>query len=148
MTVEERLVHDHGLTRIPEFAVWMLSDGTMVNGSKEGYQRDVDHHEIGEYYKKSKFEDIGSSAVYVRKFMNRGNIRISCSENGYCIETRKTPTAAQFKTLSEIMNEARTYRINTYVDYHPCRTKTKATTWQGYVRHLKRYTNLLQHEER
>ena len=92
MTIEQRLLADLGATTIPDFAVWLLKDGTLVNGSHEGYQRDIDHHEIGQYFKHSKYHVPGSSTLYLRKFMRRGNIRISCSDCGLCAEYAVTPS--------------------------------------------------------
>ncbi len=106
MTIEQRLVKDLGTTDIPELAVWMLKDGTLVNGSYEGHQRDVDHHEIGYYFKPSIHAEPGDSYIYILKFMRRGNIRVGCSESGYYMETRTPPTEGQWKIIQRMYQTA------------------------------------------
>lgn len=102
MTIEKRLVHDLGVTTNPEHAVWLLTDGTLVNGSHEGRQRDVDHHEIGSYFKKSKKETGYDPYLYMAKFMRRGNIRWGCSETGLAVEFIKMPTRHQLDVMLEL----------------------------------------------
>lgn len=99
MTIEQRLVHDLGTTGCPELAVWLLKDGTWVNGSHEGHQRDVDHHEIGSYFKPSKFAQPGESNLYMRKFMRRGNIRVGCGQGYAFAEMAVPPTRRQAEEL-------------------------------------------------
>lgn len=99
MTLEQKLIHDCGLTDNPTHGLWLLQDGTLINGSHEGYQRDIDHHEIQQYFKKSKLDTGSDSYLYMQKFMRRGNIRWGCSETGLALEFIKTPTEQQFKTI-------------------------------------------------
>lgn len=99
MKIEDRLVRDLGLTTNPEHAVWLLKDGTLVNGSYEGHQRDVDHHEISSYFKKSKREIGYMPRLYIDKFLRRGNIRWGCSSEALTVEFTKIPTPAQVKTI-------------------------------------------------
>lgn len=99
MTIEERLVHDLSTTEHPGLAVWLLADGRFVNGSHEGHQRDVDHHEIGSYFKKSKKEKGNDPRLYMEKFMRRGNMRWGFSDCGLVLEFMKTPTANQLDTI-------------------------------------------------
>lgn len=98
MKIEERLVCKMGLTNNPIMGLWLLTDGTLINGSFEGHQRDVDHRDIGEYFKKSK-EDRTSGSLYMDKFMRRGNIRWGCSDYGLTIEFHKTPTGEQLDKI-------------------------------------------------
>lgn len=99
MTIEERLIHDLGITPNFNHAVWLLPDGTLINGSHEGRQRDVDHHEIGFYFKKSKYDTGGDSYLYIKKFMNRGNIRWGCDKDNMTIEFTKKPTEKQIAQI-------------------------------------------------
>ena len=143
MTIEERLYAKYGGTTIPELAAWMLRDGTMVNGSKEDWQRDMDHHEISEFFKHSKFEDPGSSYVYIKKFMRRGNIRVCCGTTDYCCEIWGIPTRDQLKSLKKMFAAARRLGCRTYVDWHTKRNNRHSGTWPDYLRWLYRYSNLI-----
>lgn len=140
MTIEERLLHEYGSTDIPEFATWMLKDGTMVNGSYEGHQRDEDHRCVTQFFKRSKFEDLGSAYLYLEKFMKRGNIRMSCSESGYCIELYKIPTDKQFKRLDAIMLNAASAGIETLVIHYSVRGIRYRHSWEEYLDWLSRYS--------
>lgn len=142
MTIEQRLLKDYGTTEIPEFATWMLRDGTMINGSIEGHQRDIDHRCIGEYFKRSKFEDPGSAGIYMKKFMNRGNIRLCCDQFGYNIELRRVPSMDQLLHLSQIMRQARYAVIPRNVEWFSARGKRHYTSWEGYEQYINSYTDL------
>ena len=145
MTIEERLLHDYGETEEPSFATWMLKDGTMVNGTVEGRQRDVDHRCISEYFKRSKFESPGSAYIYVKKFMNRGNIRMCCNEFGYNLELRSTPTLRQIRRLIPIMGMARRAGLETLVEWHPRKSGRRHASWSEYLLHLALRTSLAPH---
>lgn len=114
MTIEQRLIKAYGTTTRPELAVWLLRDGTYVNGTYEGFQRDVDHHEISRFYKTSKNHVPGSYGLYVYKFMNRGNIRVGCSDAGWCYEMSKKPSREQADRLFDAILEAQE------ADTHAC----------------------------
>ena len=139
MTIEQKMLRQYGETDVAVFAQWMLSDGTMINGTVEGYQRDIDHRCVSEHFKRSKREDAGSASIYVKKFMNRGNIRMTCNQFGYCIEMRKMPTVQQFRRLREIMKEAEQMGLETYVEWHPRKSGRRHTDWDGFIEHLRRY---------
>ena len=143
MTIEERLQEKYGTTAIPEFASWLLNDGTLINGTRDGWQRDIDHHEIGEFFKRSKFEDLGSSYIYIKKFMRRGNIRMCCGTTDYCCEIWGTPTMEQFKTLKRVFASARQRMCRTYVDWHSKSENRYSGSWAEYLRWLYRYSNLI-----
>lgn len=101
MTIEQRLLRDCGTTEEPCLAVWLLPDGEWVNGSCEGFQRDQDHHEIGAYFRPSVRQEPGSTYIYIRKFMRRGNIRVSCAQ-GFCrAEMLVPPTRSQVVQVLE-----------------------------------------------
>lgn len=70
-TIEERAIKEWGTTEVPQFAVYMLKNGEMLNGSYEGFQRDRDHREINEFMystKNSKY----SGYPYIYRFMKNG----------------------------------------------------------------------------
>lgn len=69
MTIEEKVLKEYGRTDDPVLSVWMLRDGTLVNGSCEGFQRDIDHHQIISFFSPSRKEDPGSPELYVKKFI-------------------------------------------------------------------------------
>ena len=142
MTIEQKLVSKLGLTSNFQLAVWMLTDGKLVNGSYEGFQRDVDHHEISEFFKPSKRQSPGSSYIYIKKFMNRGNIRMGCSSCGYCVEFTRIPTQAEFNTLQRMMNEAYELHIPVQFSRH---SKSNGIIHENpvqFIRYTGRYTNL------
>lgn len=101
--IEERAKKFFGETEIFEFAGYLLEDGTMLNFSHEGYQRDEDHRVIGEFYSKAS----GTEALC--KFMRRGNIRCSCNSGSFCFEFSKFPTKKQWQVL---YNAARLCQLN------------------------------------
>lgn len=136
MTIEERLIKDLGTTSRPELAVWMTKDGTLVNGSHDGIRRDVDHHEISHYYKKSKYDDGGSSTLYIRKFMRRGNIRMGCHEAAYIMELAcYKVTKEQLTQIKNIMENAPHGRDHVIGIYN---SKTHETTWIDYECYIER----------
>lgn len=147
MTIEERLVQDRGYTYVPELALWMLRNGKLINGSYEGRQRDIDHREISQYFKPSKFERPGSAYIYVEKFMRRGNIRIGCSECGYTLECDKAPNQDQFNSIQGFMNRAAEKHIPFQISRHTRSgergryTIIRNNAYQ-YIAYIQRYTNL------
>ena len=147
ITIEEKLVRQYGVTDMPELCVWMLRDGTMVNGSYEGHQRDIDHRCISEYFKRSKFEDPGSALIYVKKFMRRGNIRYGCSDFGYCIELTQPPSSEQFAKIQKHMRYAIMNHIDTCIGRYDSKHKLVYETWRQYTAYLARYTSLIRRKE-
>ncbi len=136
MTIEEKLVRDCGLTEDPCMGVWLLRDGRLVNGSHEGFQRDIDHHEIGQYFKRSKFEEPGTNGIYMLKFMRRGNIRWGCSEFGYCVEHVGPPSHEQFLRIRKHMLDAMDAGIDTGVGR---RVAPGRTVYMPYLEWLRKY---------
>lgn len=104
-SIELRLLTDYGETHSFSLCSWILSDGTLVNGSYEGYQRDFDHGTIAEYYKtKNTFKA-------VQKFMRRGNIRCMCHEFGYLFQFTVPLTENQKKQLKNAEHKAQCRNI-------------------------------------
>ena len=93
----------------------------MLNGSYEGYRRDIDHREINEFMpvvNKKEYEY--SSTPYVHRFMKRGNIRMNCNDNSICLEFWKIPTREQWRTLQWIIKEASQFDMSIYIEkYYP-----------------------------
>lgn len=142
MTIEERLLKDCGVTEGPQFAVWMLRDGIYVNGTLEGFQRDIDHHEISGYYKRSKRIAPGSYTGYVYKFMRRGNIRVGCSDAGWCFELAVKPSRDQADALYHAILDAKYY--GTQACFGRNTRSSYKTIWESdidFIRYLNRYTD-------
>ena len=104
-SIESRAEGKYGKTSFFPLAVWLLSDGTLLNGSREGFQRDIDHAEIGEFYQKAQ----GVDAVF--KFMRRGNVRVMCSRNGYLFQYIRPLTLDQKNVLRKAFRSARKKNI-------------------------------------
>lgn len=146
MTIEERLLKKYGETREPEFATWMLRDGTMVNGTIEGRQRDIDHREIGEFYKPSKFQEPGSMYCYIEKFMRRGNIRMCCNEFGYNFEMWGVPSERQIAMMRTIDYMAAQAGVERRFEWHTrnsSRYHPRSGSFADFVKYLRRYTGII-----
>ena len=98
--IEERARKVFGETDIFEFAGYMLEDGTMLNFSYEGHQRDEDHRTIGQFFEKAQ----GYEAIM--KFMRRGNIRCSCGSFGYMFSFIKELTREQMRTMQRAYDQS------------------------------------------
>lgn len=145
MTIEERAYKDWGETNNPFHACWMTTDGRMLNGSYEDYQRDRDHRDISFYFTRSVREDPGSSQIYLRKFENRGNIRMSCTDFEFCFEISRTVTEKQLSTMRKIASIAeRTGIPCTVVKRVGGLSDCKANTYyfDEYVEHLDKRIGL------
>ena len=120
-TIEERATQAWGTTNVPQFCTYLLTNGEMLNGSYEGYRRDIDHREINEFMpvvNKKEYEY--SSTSYVYRFMKRGNIRMNCNDNSICFEFWKSPTREQWRTLQWIFEEAYQFDMSIYIEkYNP-----------------------------
>lgn len=146
MTIEQRLLKKYGRTAEPEFATWMLRDGTMINGTIEGHQRDIDHREIGEFYKPSKYQEPGSMYCYIEKFMRRGNIRLCCNEFGYNAEIWGVPSEMQVASLRTLSFVAMRAGIECRLEWHTrtsSRYHPRSGGFEDYVKYLRRYTDMI-----
>lgn len=92
-TLEKRVLEAYGKTDDPRLTVWMLRDGTLVNGSLEGWQRDTDHREIADFYPGLDEE------TAMARFMRRGNVRMGFSDCGPCFEFLVPLSEAQLRQL-------------------------------------------------
>lgn len=142
MTIEEKALKQYSTTENPRLAVWMLKDGTLLDGSYEGLQRDIDHREISQFFKPSKLADPGSAFVYVWKFLRRGNIRMGCSDAGFTMEYAVTPTKKQLDAMQKIHGMAEECRIETCIFRRTARKRKWERTgmsWDQFLAHLYRY---------
>lgn len=124
-SIENRVAQKYGLTDDPIMAVWILRDGRVVNGSHEGRQRDIDHRDISEFFKRSVFEtraghgatsNVGS--IYIDKFLRRGNIRWSGNELGFIAEIMGKPSKPAILAMARYMYQALDAGIPAAVTYH------------------------------
>lgn len=81
--VEEAAAALWGLTDSPSEAVYILADGSYLDGSGSneggpGGQRAYDHRQVGGFYSDT-LADGGSGRAFMIDFMRRGNIRFSVS---------------------------------------------------------------------
>lgn len=109
--IEERAKKFYGTTEYFELAGYLLENGEMLNLSHEGYQRDQDHRNIGFFFEKAS----GTDAMV--KFMNRGNIRVSCHNTDYCFELSKKPTQLQTHQIKRAYYEAIRNAKGFYLEY-------------------------------
>ena len=114
--IEERAKITWGTTEVPQFAIYMLTDGTMLNGSFGGFQRDRDHREINEFMPHINNGKPYEGYPYIRRFMNRGNIRMSCNRESINLQFWKTPTREQWHSLRQILEEAEDLRQSIYIE--------------------------------
>lgn len=103
--IEERARKVFGETEIYSFAGYILEDGSMLNFSYGGYQRDEDHRIVGQFFKNAT----GTEAML--KFMRRGNVRVMCNKDGYCFEFIKPLTHWQRQVITEAALEAESLNI-------------------------------------
>lgn len=129
MTIEQKAISVYGLTDEPELATWLLASGDMLNGTYCGLRRDVDHHEISQFFKRSVYQDPGSAYIYVKKFLRRGNIRVVCSESHYGLEYAVTPTPAQIQTIRRIHLLAERNAIPFLIERFPTRSGVRVKTF-------------------
>ena len=110
-----RIEHDNylaknyfGTTTNFNLAGYILTDGTMLCFSQEGYFRDMDHRDIKDVI---EVDSEGYSAALIQ-FMNYGNIRITA--NG--LDIAKRPTPAQYRTISSLIRCLRHKAEALYID--------------------------------
>ncbi len=119
-TIEQRAKEEWGTTEVPQFAIYMLTDGEMLNGSFGGFQRDRDHREINEFMPKLSNGKPYEGMPYIRRFMKRGNIRMHCNRDSINLQFWKTPTREQWISLRELLKECEELGMRVYIEkYYP-----------------------------
>lgn len=141
MTIEERAIKLFGITDNPTLALYMTKEGILINGSYEGYQRDRDHRDISQFFKRSKREQLGASGIYIYKFMNRGNIRMGCSSVGFIMNILTTPTEEQLLKLLKLSSIADRYQIEFGIGVVNRKNfnKVRYMSMYEYIEYLIRY---------
>lgn len=119
-TIEQRAKAEWGTTTVPQFAIYMLTDGEMLNGSFGGFQRDRDHREINEFMPKLDNGKPYEGMPYIYRFIKRGNIRMSCNRESINLMLWKIPTRDQWITLRTILKEFEELNMSIYIEkYYP-----------------------------
>lgn len=99
--INRKAVDYFGETNRLSLAGYILTDGTLLKMSYDGYQRDIDHREIKDvldYVDTSN--DISAAMI---EFINYGNIRLL--DRGF--EISQPPTEAQRKIISQYIRKVR-----------------------------------------
>lgn len=140
MTIEERALKTWGEAACPEAAIWVTRDGALVNGCMSGYVRDVDHAEIGQFFKTSKRHQPGSAWLYIRKFISRGNIRMSFSSCEAYFELSRLPTPVQWRAMGRCFAAARRRSLDIRIErMGRCPGAGKSYGREEYMAYLARY---------
>ena len=144
MTIEQKMLKAWGEAQSPETAIWILKDGTFVNGCMDPYgrHRNVDHSEVNQFYKRSKFEDPGSSYIYLLKTIRRGNIRMSMDGHAATFELYGLPTKAQWRAMGRAFVSARRLDKPVEISVLPRRRSDRGNRLYGresYMAYLSRY---------
>lgn len=140
MTIEQKALKLWGETDDPQDSIWILPDGTMLNGCQGGYIRDVDHAEIGQFFAPSKSQDPGSNWIYIKKFIRRGNIRMSMDGHACYFMLSKIPTRTQWRSMGYCMAKAR--RLGKIVEIERIASHGRPAKLYGrmeYIMYLSRY---------
>lgn len=144
MTIEQKMLKAWGEAADPALAIWILKDGTLVNGCMDPYgcRRDVDHSEMNQFYKRSKFEDPGSSYIYLLKTIRRGNIRMSMDGHAAAFELYGIPTKAQWRSMGRAFVAARRLDKPVEISVLPRRRSDRGNRLydrESYIAYLSRY---------
>lgn len=141
-TIEQRAKTEWGTTTVPQFAVYMLPDGDMLNGSFGGFQRDRDHREINEFMPKLNNGKPYEGMPYIRRFMKRGNIRMHCNRESINLQFWKIPTRDQWITLRTILKECEELNMRIYIEkYYPLKRSITFYDRESFVEWLSSQVN-------
>ena len=97
LTDNQKAKEYFGTTENPVLAGYLLTDGSMLLFSYEGYKRDMDHREIYD----AIGTDMEESNDTMHRFVNYGNIRLG--NHGFYIARR--PNEKQKRMLSQIIRQ-------------------------------------------
>ena len=140
-TIEQRAKEEWGTTTVPQFSVYLLTDGDMLNGSVGGFQRDRDHREINEFMPKLNNEKPYEGS-YIQRFINRGNIRMDCNRESINLQFWKIPTRDQWITLRTILKECEELNMRIYIEkYYPLKRSITFYDRESFVEWLSSQVN-------
>lgn len=107
--INENAKRTFGLTNNIALGGYILTDGSILNFSHEGYIRDTDHRDIDDAMPENAFETKIDAMI---AFINYGNIRI----NTYGFETAVMPNQKQIPAIEKIIMHSRAKNTGLYVD--------------------------------
>jgi hypothetical protein len=95
-------------TNNPSLAGYIMQDGSMLNMSYQGYQRDMDHREITQ-----EIDDLDGGTDGMRQFqLATGAIRMHAQGNGYVsFDWEVEPTRSQKRKMIEVSEPCAEIRI-------------------------------------
>ncbi len=96
MKLDQKVLGHYGATDDIVLASWMLPDGTLVNGSREGNQRDFDHRDIQQFYPSL------SGYEAVQAFMRHGAVRMGCDAGLISFEFTRPLSTGQKSRLGAL----------------------------------------------
>ena len=145
LTIVMKAKAEWGTTTIPQFCTYMLKDGSMLNGSYGGFQRDIDHREINQFlYHKPDSKNLGSGHPYIYRFMKLGNIRMNCNKSTIAFEFWKTPTQEQWLTIKDLFREADELGLDIYIEkYYPNQERKVFYDKFAFIEWLKNHVNYI-----
>lgn len=97
----QKVKNRFGVTTDLNLAGYILTDGSMICLSYDGYMRDIDHRDIKEVMDIDTSDDPSAAMI---AFISYGNIRV----NNRCLEISKLPTHRQKEVIAKFINKART----------------------------------------
>lgn len=100
--LETAAIAHYGTTRDPGLAGYITISGKLLNFSREGRQRDIEHMDVNVLFEDNPGSATGAdrkNAAYMREFIAMGNIRI-----GHCfLDIAAPPTERQYATLGRVI---------------------------------------------
>ncbi len=96
MNLDLLVLCDYGATDDLSLALWMQSDGTLVNGSNDGCSRDCGYAGMVRYYPGMTEDEA------VQAYMRHGAVRMDCSEGNISFEFIAPLFRQQKKALSAL----------------------------------------------
>lgn len=100
--IEREAIRLYGTTRVCAHVGYITRSGEMLNFSHEGYQRDMDHRDIGELFENEPDLpdlDPGRTTTSMLRFMCLGNIRVGTN----FADMMLPPTPAQERGLARMI---------------------------------------------
>lgn len=134
MKIEERAKKYYGTTEIFDIAAYMLQDGTMLDFSEGTGAFRQDHANIGMFF---KGDGTQGYTRYIRKFMRRGNIRLSPECKGF--EFTVIPTKEQYLSLKNLHKDYHLENIERYSEKRKRILFNSFREFEDYIRERVNY---------
>ena len=134
MKIEERAKKYYGTTEIFGIAAYMLQDGTMLDFSEGTGAFRQDHANICMFF---KGDGTQGYTRYIRKFMRRGNIRLSPECKGF--EFTVIPTKEQYLSLKNLHKDYHLENIERYSEKRKRFVFYSFREFEDYIRERVNY---------